>query len=406
MSCNGDCGGCASKTKFGADLFAIKCEKQFQPTREESLPTSAIVNITDECNNKCPYCFVHFNKNYMNYQTAKRTVEFLLENNRQMKRGIPPTFCFFGGEPLIRFNEIIKPLIEEYRDEIKWSITTNGTLLSENIIDFLAENNVSILLSWDGVKEVQDIQRPLKNGNSSYDEIMKNIHYLMLKIPNTCCRATVTKLNAPHIMDDMLLFEKIGARYCSFAVNEEEDWDDETFDIVKEEFTKMCLYVYKKLLRVERVIRINPIIDICQTLEEARVNPSFHNEWNRCGMGTTSIGVSYDGKLHPCQEENSSDKYIIGNVFDGIDFQSRNEYIKTYYSNMDNLSCKEICRQAIKYICFNGQCPNKIMETQGQISNTRCAYNRAIFYSIVRLHKLCRASVYPNIRDYFEEGAK
>lgn len=403
MSCNGDCGNCSGieQYQFGDELKCLSQEKTFTPTRR--LPTSAIVNVTDECNNACPYCFVNFRRNYMNYDTAKQTALFLLENVKKNGEEGQPTFCFFGGEPLIQFDAIIKPLITEFGSRLKWSITTNGTLLTEEIIDFFVENNVSVLLSWDGVKEVHDKQRPLKNGKSGYDEIMKNIHYLMLKLPDTCCRATITKLNAKHIMEDILLFERIGATNCAFAVNEEETWDDEIFDAVKDEFTKVCLYIYKKLIKMEKVIRVNPITEIYSQLESARFNPTFFNGWNRCGMGTTSIGVSCDGTLHPCQEENSSDNYVIGDVNTGIDFNKRDAYINEYFNNMKNLTCSGMCSSALRYVCFNGQCPNKVMHNRGKISDTRCAYMRAIFYSVARIHKLCRASVFPNIRDYFGE---
>lgn len=232
---------------------------------------------------------------------------------------------------------------------------------------------------------------------------MNNIHYLLLKIPDACCRATVTKLNAGRLMDTVKLFERVGANNCAFAVNEEEEWDDDTFEKVKKDFMEICLYVYQKLMRKEKVIKINPLIEFYHQLEKGKLSPSFDNTWRRCGMGTTSIGVAFDGSLHPCQEQNSINEYKIGNVFDGIDFKLRDEYIQKYFDDMTKLKCNGFCTPALKYMCMNSQCPNKIIHNDGVISDTRCCYMRAIFYSIVRLHKLCRASIYPHIREYFGE---
>ena len=119
-----------------------------------SLPTAAVMNVTDECNNKCPYCFVHFQKNYMTFETADKAARFLLENCKKNGKNQIPSIAFFGGEPLLCFNSVIKPLVEKYDGKFKWSVTTNGTLLTEEIIDFLSDHHFGILLSWDGVKVV------------------------------------------------------------------------------------------------------------------------------------------------------------------------------------------------------------------------------------------------------------
>lgn len=142
------------------------------------------------------------------------------------KSGEKPTFTFFGGEPLLAFDTIIKPIILKYKKELNWSITTNGTLLTEEIIDFLADNNVSILLSFDGIKEVQDKQRPLMGQRSSFDKIMENLDYLVLKIPDTVFRGTLTKFSIPYLYQNMLFFEKIGAKSCAFCIDETEEYDE------------------------------------------------------------------------------------------------------------------------------------------------------------------------------------
>jgi sulfatase maturation enzyme AslB (radical SAM superfamily) len=84
----------------------------------------------------------------MDFKTADMTAKFLLSNAIPNK--IIPGFTFFGGEPLLKFEEIIKPLVLKYKDSFGWSITTNGTLLTEEIIDFCYDNKISILLSLDG----------------------------------------------------------------------------------------------------------------------------------------------------------------------------------------------------------------------------------------------------------------
>lgn len=403
--CTGNCSICHNYSEL-----IEKAEKEIKSNRvlkvfeyeNLPLPTSGVINLTDECNNRCPYCFVCFQKNYMSYETAEQAAFFLLENNERNKEKTIPAIAFFGGEPLLQYDNIIKPLITKFKDKFSWSITTNGTLLTEEIIDFLAENNVSILLSWDGIKEVQDIQRPLVTGESSFDKIIENIHYLLLKCPETLCRMTITKLGIPHIFETLLMWERYGVKKCAFCINEDEEYFEKDFNLMKDEFEKCALYIYKKLLKGESPIIITPFNTLYSTIKEGDYEPYFHNEFTRCGMGTTSIGISYDGTLNPCQEENSTKKFAIGDIWTGIDKDKHKDYLNKYFNIMDNLHCEKNCPSSIRYICFNSLCPNSIIQDNGNISDAKCLYHRAMYYAVGRLYQNCRASIFPNIRSYFE----
>lgn len=130
---------------------------------KHSTPISATLCLTHNCNLSCPYCFVKQKPERMSLETAKKAVEWIRSNyalkylyqqeNRDM------TIYFFGGEPLLEFDTVIAPLLEEYGDipHLHFSITTNGTLLTEKILQLFAKYNVSIMLSFDGVEEVQNI---------------------------------------------------------------------------------------------------------------------------------------------------------------------------------------------------------------------------------------------------------
>ena len=393
-------GACDYQKKLENDIKQYSVESDFQKATK-TLPTAAVLNITDKCNNRCPYCFVCFNNNDMPYEIAERTVYFLMENCEKNNLGEKPSIAFFGGEPLLRFEDIIKPLMEKFGDQCEWSITTNGTLLTEEIIDFFSNYNIGFLLSWDGIKEVQDYQRPLVNGESSYDAIMKNIHYLVLKIPSLMCRATITKKSIPHIYETMVFWEKLGVKKCAFCINEKEVYEETDFEILRKEFEKCGFHIYKKLLKGDFPIQFTPLIQMFQTISEGDMSPVFHNELTRCGMGTTSIGVSFDGTLNPCQEENTSKKYSIGDIFSGIDMLKRDKYMQEYFNYMKDLTCSKFCLPSMRYTCFNSLCPNSIINEKGKITEGKCLYNRALFQTASRLFQNCRMSIFPNIREYF-----
>ena len=152
-------------------------------------PISAIVNVTDDCNLACRYCFVEQHPHYMTLDTAKVAVDWLYNNYLKIKElnleKDKPMLYFFGGEPMLCYKSIIVPIVkyceEKYPNTFQFGITTNGTLLNKKIIDFFKEKNFSIMFSMDGIKESQDYTRPCKhNCNlSSYDLIMKNINYVV-----------------------------------------------------------------------------------------------------------------------------------------------------------------------------------------------------------------------------------
>lgn len=407
--CTGTCSTCGTKCDFGAKsdelIHSLGAIKNFNENidsfyQELNHPYCGVVNITNSCNNRCPYCFVCFENDFMDLSTAEQVVKFLKENGE--KSGEKPTFTFFGGEPLLAFDTIIKPIILKYKKELNWSITTNGTLLTEEIIDFLADNDVSILLSFDGIKEVQDKQRPLMGQQSSFDKIMKSLDYLVLKIPDTVFRGTLTKFSIPYLYQNMLFFEKIGAKSCAFCIDETEEYDEQDFLELKRQLTKCGLYIYKKLMNQENVIQFDSLINAAVQIKKIEDNPIFGNDILRCGLGTTSIGITFDGKLMACQEENSissSDAYI-GDVFNGINKEKHKKYLLKYWEIIEDLSCNKPCDTNVKMFCFNSQCPNQIIKN-GKISVGKCIYNKAIHTVGARFNLLLRDNIRANVREYF-----
>ena len=112
------------------------------------LITSAMLVVTHECNLRCRYCFVRKEPRRMTLDTAKAAAGFLLENAR--RAGVRPEINFFGGEPMLMYDSVIKPLVEWVHDELgenmRFSITTNGTLLTPERIGFMKRHGFSLLL--------------------------------------------------------------------------------------------------------------------------------------------------------------------------------------------------------------------------------------------------------------------
>ena len=150
-----------------------------------------MLQVTQQCNLRCEYCAysgmydnrVHSNKR-MTFALAKRSIDFFIDHSRESKR---VTFGFYGGEPLLEFS-LIKQCIEYIENqmegkEIHYAITTNGTLLNDEIGEYFAKHNISLAISLDGSKKEHDLHRKFRNGKGSFDVIMNNIKRIKERYP-------------------------------------------------------------------------------------------------------------------------------------------------------------------------------------------------------------------------------
>ena len=200
---------------------------------KDNIPLLAIMaNVTDDCNLRCKYCFTSRNPRNASLDTFKRAVEFLcLEKETKGKdTKDTPNLCFFGGEPLLRYNDIILPILEWSREQklnerygMNFSVTTNGTLLNEERLKQLSEYQVGLLLSIDGDKDIQDDQRP-GNGFSSFDTLIEKIPLILRYFPDVTFRSTIEPRNANKMVESYLFARRMGFRNYYNTPNAFPEW--------------------------------------------------------------------------------------------------------------------------------------------------------------------------------------
>ena len=356
---------------------------------DKLLPIHGILSVTNRCNLSCPYCFHSQTEKDIDFYTADMAVRYIIMNATIQK--VKPSISFFGGEPLLMFNEIIKPLINKYQDSINWTITTNGTLLTENIIDFFTENNVSILLSIDGCKEVQDIQRPLKNKESSFNKLKNIIPYLLLKQPNTIFRSTISRYSLDYLNKNIETAKNFGFKYITLVPNLFEEWQPEDFYKWEQFIDNEAIKLFQKISWEEPFdyILMN-LKNGIQEINNSNKNPFLKNPIDSCGMGFKGIGISPEGKLHPCQEENGLNNInIIGDIYYGINKELHEKY------------CQNIYNKWLKYIDDIDSIPgssNFKLFYGNNVCNTRLkddfAFNNTQTYFLRVIHKACSRLYY------------
>ena len=370
--------------------------KEF-PYISDPLPTHGIVSITNRCNLSCPYCF-HSQSDYdMTLETMEHTIRYLLSNAAITNK--KASVSFFGGEPLLRFYEIIYPIVTKYQDAVEWTMTTNGTLLTEQIIDFCKDNNIQILLSIDGCKNVQDIQRPMKSQESSFDKLKNIIPYLLLKLPNTTFRSTITKFSLPYLAENIKTAQKFGFKQITLIPNLFEEWGTEDYRLWERFIDDEAIHIMQCLAWEEPFgYLLTNLTNGVKELKYQEYNQILKLPIEGCGMGNYGIGISPDGSLHPCQEDNGLNIVnSIGDIYKGIDKELHLEYSKKIYDKwLEFIETIDELPGSTNFKLFyaNSYCSNRLREGYAA-NNTQTYYLRALHRACSRLYAHYHHSLHP-----------
>jgi uncharacterized protein len=301
--------------------------------------TSAFFILTNQCNLKCPYCFVNQNVEKMPFNIALDATKFLIRNSKDI--GYTPNITFFGGEPLLEWDSVIVPLTkyirEEYKEPFNLSITSNCILMTEDKLRFMKENNIGLLFSIDGDKETQDINRPFHSGKGSFDMLIDKIPMILKYYPNMTFRATIHKPTAHLTFDNMKFAIQQGYNNMFFIPNVFDDWSEDDKDILRWQVSMFGDYFIKNA-RHGKIIHLNNLDRIFPLITE--INEAYKNKSGRplikhkCGLGTgAGASISPDGKIYACQEMVTNDStFLIGDIYNGEDQEKRKQLASMFNS--------------------------------------------------------------------------
>lgn len=339
--------------------------------------TDVCLNVTEECNLACKYCFTEHHPNYMTLEVAKDAAKWLynnaIESSKIQEKEVIPTIGFFGGEPTLMWDSIIVPLIswiESQNWKFNYGITSNCILMDKEKIDYLLEKNIGLLLSCDGDQYTQDLNRPMKNSKkSSFNELIKNLPYIAQKMPGITFRSTITPETADRIFENLMFAAKMGFENVFSIINEFENWDEISRVKVENELNKYCLYVIDACLKEEKFVKLRPfeqainkiitINNLCAFNEHSTITDiGESHDLARCGLGNGYGSINYKGDIFSCQEvasrKGEKDIFYIGNIYDGIN----NEKLKHLQETFIN-------RKILKYNYDNpdkcNTCPSKLI---------------------------------------------
>lgn len=329
------------------------------------------LHVAHDCNLACRYCFAeegeyHGRRALMSYEVGKAALDFLIANSGNRKN---LEVDFFGGEPTLNF-QVVKDLVKYGREQEKihnknfrFTLTTNGVLLNDDIMEFANQEMANVVLSIDGRKEVNDYMRPFRGGQGSYDIIVPKFQKFAESRHqnNYYVRGTFTHHNLD-FSKDVLHLADLGFKQISVEPVVAQETDDyairkEDLPQLFEEYDKLAAEMVKRHKEGKDFNFFHFMIDL-------EGGPCVAKRLSGCGSGTEYLAVTPWGDLYPCHQFVGNEKFLLGNVTEGI----KNTEIRDEFKCC-NVYAKEKCRTCFARFYCSGGCAANSYNFHGKITD-------------------------------------
>ncbi len=340
--------------------------------KRKTVVKALCLHIAHDCNLACKYCFAeegeyHGRRALMSFEVGKKALDFLIANSGS-RRNLEVDF--FGGEPLMNW-QVVKDLVAYGREQEKsfdkhfrFTVTTNGVLLNDEIQDFVNKEMDNVVLSLDGRKEVNDHMRPFRNGTGSYDLIVPKFQKLAdsRNQERYYVRGTFTRDNLD-FSEDVLHFADLGFKQMSIepVVGPETDpyaIRESDLPVIMEEYDKLAKIMIEREREGKGFNFFHFMIDL-------EGGPCVAKRLSGCGSGTEYLAVTPWGDFYPCHQFVGQEEFLMGNVDEGIikpeiadDFRGCNVY------------SKEKCKNCFAKFYCSGGCMANAYNFHGTIHDT------------------------------------
>ncbi|MCX4270207.1 MAG: thioether cross-link-forming SCIFF peptide maturase [Lachnospiraceae bacterium] len=326
--------------------------------KRKTVVKALCLHIAHDCNLACKYCFAeegeyHGRRALMSLEVGKKALDFLVAHSGN-RRNLEVDF--FGGEPLMNW-DVVKKLVEygrsleePYQKKFRFTLTTNGVLLNEEIMEFCNREMGNVVLSLDGRKEVHDWMRPCRTGTGSYDLVVPKFQKFVESRgqKNYYVRGTFTRKNLD-FSKDVIHYADLGFQLLSMepvvaAPEEEYAIRKEDLPQIFEEYDKLALEYIKRQKEGRGFQFFHFMLDLNQ-------GPCVAKRLSGCGSGTEYLAVTPWGDLYPCHQFVGREEFLLGNVEDGITKPSISDEFK-----LCNVYAKESCKNCFARFYCSGGC--------------------------------------------------
>lgn len=354
------------------------------------------LSVTENCNLACKYCYMtgKNSKNKMTFETAKKAIDYILENDKFFNEKAV-VWDFIGGEPFLeidlidRISDYIKQrmytLNHKWFTNYRFNFSTNGLLYgTPKVQNYIKKNNkhLSIGISVDGNKIKHDLQRVKVDGSGSYDDVIKNVPLWLSQFPNSATKATFAHDDLPYLKDSIISLWKNGIKTVAANVVFEDVWQDGDDVIFENQLKELADYILDNEMWKDYSVRFfDPKIGF--PLDKGDL------ERNYCGAGKM-LAVNYKGEFFPCIRfldftlQNATG-FKIGSIDEGINFDKLRPFAGLSLKNQSSEECIN-CEVATGCAWCTG-------------ANYDCSHNGTIYERATYICKMHKANVRAN--EYF-----
>ncbi|MCR3758710.1 SPASM domain-containing protein [Clostridium felsineum] len=367
------------------DQNFIKNTNNSLKSKKFNIETSNISSITlmliQKCNLKCSYCYgqngTYNDSGVMSIETAQKSIDLLITKSKNCNLSI----CFFGGEPLLKF-DLIKKIVSychkketETDKRFRFTMTTNGTLLNKEIEEFIIENNIRLQISIDGNKTIHDSNRYFDNKRGSHDIILTNTKNLR-SMGLLSARATITG----KYMDIKNIYN-----YLS-SLNFYEVSISPAFNLLtREEYTELAKSYIAFYLDMEKRIKEKRYKEVQKNKQFIKELKQIHYSIPRkvsCGAGITMNAVDIHGDIYPCHRFVNYKDYSIGTIW------SNNSKQNTFLENTMFNNKKNCFYCWARNLCISG-CPSTNLSVTGNTTSIYepfCDYIKKVKEELIKIY--------------------
>ena len=345
-------------TLFSQDIYR---EAVLDFKGRKTVVKALCLHIAHDCNLACKYCFAeegeyHGRRALMSYETGRKALDFLIANSGS-RRNLEVDF--FGGEPLLNW-QVVKDLVlygreqeKKYDKQFRFTLTTNGVLLNDEIMEFCNKEMGNVVLSLDGRKEVNDAMRPFRNGSGSYDLIVPKFQKFADSRGQSryYVRGTFTRNNLD-FASDVLHYADLG--FTQLSMEPVVADDDAPYSIRKEDIPRICEEYDKLAVALLERQKAGKPLTFFHFMIDLTGGPCVYKRMSGCGSGTEYLAVTPWGDLYPCHQFVGQEQFLMGNVDEGIKRQDLVDEFKCC-----NVYTKEKCQKCFaRYYCSGGCAAN------------------------------------------------
>lgn len=338
--------------------------------KRKTVVKALCLHIAHDCNLACKYCFADEGEYHgqvrelMSLEVGKKAIDFLIENSGNR---VNLEVDFFGGEPLMNF-DVVKEIVaygrskeKEYNKNFRFTLTTNGLLINDDVIDFCNKEISNVVLSLDGRKCIHDEMRPTRNGKGSYDVIIPKFKEFVEKRGDKSyyVRGTFTRNNLDFVEDfkhmadlgfkEISIEPVVSPDDCDYSIREED------LDKIYAEYDKLAKDIIERHKQGKPITFFHYMLDL-------NGGPCVYKRLSGCGSGTEYLAVTPQGKLYPCHQFVGTEEFELGSVFEGV---KKTEIVEDF--KLCNVYAKDKCKECFARFYCSGGCAANSYQFHGSI---------------------------------------